>query len=106
MSESITNATGTIVTAYVEDTVFYILRGVGRLFYIVSPASTRFDHYTDVPDYIAESIPFFVLTITLEFLTLLFKEHGKGLTKQNLWDTNRYSVNDIVGSIGVRPYFI
>jgi hypothetical protein len=96
MNESIS-----VNASVVKDTGLYILRGFGRLFYIVSPTSTRFDHYTDVPDYIAESIPFFVLTIILEFLTLLFKDGGKGLTKQRLWDANRYSVNDMVGSIGV-----
>lgn len=83
------------------DVLKYIARGVGRLFYIVSPTDTTFAHYKQVPDYIAEAIPFFVLTITLEFLTLMFKDGGKGLKKLRLWDANRFSVNDVVGSVGV-----
>lgn len=81
--------------------ISYFLRGVGRLFYIVSPKATTFGHYQEVPDYIAESIPFFVLTIVLEFLALVFRHGGKGLRKERLWDASRYSVNDMVGSIGV-----
>lgn len=83
------------------DALTYVLTGVGRLFYIVSPKSTMYGHYKQVPDYITESIPFFVLTITLEFLALVFKDGGKGLKKQRLWNANRFSVNDLVGSIGV-----
>ncbi|CEP09934.1 hypothetical protein [Parasitella parasitica] len=81
--------------------VKYVATGVGRLFYIVSPQETTFAHYKQVPDYIAEAIPFFVLTITLEFLTLVFKNGGEGLKKRRLWDASRISVNDVVGSIGV-----
>lgn len=82
------------------DALSYVLRGVGRLFYIVSPKSTLYADYRDVPDYIAESIPFFVLTITLEFLTIVFKDGGKGLKKERRWGTSQISVNDIVGSVG------
>ncbi|KAI8636558.1 fatty acid hydroxylase superfamily-domain-containing protein [Parasitella parasitica] len=78
----------------------YVAKGVGRLFYIVSPQETTFAHYKQVPDYIAEAIPFFVLTIALEFLTLAIKDGGKGLRKLRLWDAGRLSVNDVVGSIG------
>ncbi|KAI7888658.1 uncharacterized protein EV154DRAFT_516900 [Mucor mucedo] len=84
----------------IADVITYVLRGAGRLFYIVSPKATTFGHYQEVPDYIAESIPFFVLTITLEFLSLVFRHGGKGLRKERLWDASRYSVNDMVGSIG------
>lgn len=90
----------------VTDVISYVLRGVGRLFYIVSPKTTTFGHYQQVPDYIAESIPFFVLTITLEFLSLVFRNGGKGLRKERLWDASRYSVNDMVGSIGVSYYIL
>lgn len=83
------------------DVVSYVLRGVGRLFYIVTPKATTFGHHQEVPDYISESIPFFVLTIALEFLALVFRHDGKGLRKERLWDASRYSVNDMVGSIGV-----
>lgn len=83
------------------DVLKYVARGIGRLFYIVSPTDTTFAHYKQVPDYIAEAIPFFVLTITLEFLTLMLKDGGKGLKKLRVWDANRFSVNDVVGSVGV-----
>lgn len=83
------------------DALSYVLRGVGRLFYIVSPKSTIYADYRDVPDYIAESIPFFVLTITLEFLAIVFKDGGKGLKKERRWGASKISVNDIVGSVGV-----
>lgn len=83
------------------DALSYVLRGVGRLFYIVSPKSTLYADYRDVPDYIAESIPFFVLTISLELLTIVFKDGGKGLKKERKWDASKLSVNDAVGSIGV-----
>lgn len=83
------------------DVASYVLRGVGRLFYIVAPKATTFGHHQEVPDYIAESIPFFVLTIALEFLALVFRHDGKGLRKERLWDASRYSINDMVGSIGV-----
>ena len=79
----------------------YVLRGVGRLFYIVSPQSTLYANYKDVPDYVAESIPFFVLTIVLEFLTIVFQDGGKGLVKERKWGASKISVNDIVGSVGV-----
>ncbi|KAI8365227.1 alkylglycerol monooxygenase-like protein [Radiomyces spectabilis] len=78
----------------------YLLTGFGRLFYLVSPWASTFDHYEDVPDYIAESIPFFTMTIVLEFLTLLFSNKGKGLLKQQTWGSHRYALNDMVGSIG------
>ncbi|RCH83662.1 hypothetical protein CU098_007391, partial [Rhizopus stolonifer] len=53
-----------------------------------------------LPDYIAESIPFFILTISLEFLTLALKDQGKGLKKIRAWNSSHYSVNDTIGSIG------
>lgn len=97
------NSTSTVDTLQFSaiDVLKYIARGVGRLFYVVSPNETTFSHYKQVPDYIAESIPFFVMTITLEFLTLVFKDGGKGLKKLRLWDASRFSVNDVVGSVGV-----
>lgn len=102
------NTTNTAEAAQVSamDVLKYMATGIGRLFYIVSPADTTFAHYKQVPDYIAEAIPFFVLTITLEFLTLMFKDGGKGLKKLRLWDANRFSVNDVVGSVGVSFFYI
>jgi alkylglycerol monooxygenase len=88
-------------TSTATDALSFVLKGVGRLFYIVSPKTTTFGNYKQVPDYIAESIPFFILTIALEFLALVFKDGGKGLKKQRLWNASRFSVNDAVGSIGV-----
>jgi ABC-type uncharacterized transport system permease subunit len=89
-------------TVNAADAASYLLTGLGRLLYIVSPSATSFSTLQEVPDYIAESIPFFVITIVLEFLSLLFSNHGKSLEKKRTWDANRFSINDAVGSMGVR----
>lgn len=88
------------------EVISFILRGVGRLFYVISPKSTSFATFEEVPDYIAEAIPFFVLLIVLEFVTLIFKDGGKGLLKERSWISSRYSVNDSIGSIGVSNFKI
>ncbi|KAG2237640.1 fatty acid hydroxylase superfamily-domain-containing protein [Thamnidium elegans] len=84
----------------VTDVISYALQGIGRLFYVISPKTTTFATFEEVPDYIAEAIPFFVLLIVLEFLTLLFKDGGKSLRKDRVWGASRHSVNDLIGSIG------
>lgn len=89
-------------TVSVAEATSYLLTGFGRLFYVVSPSATSFSTLQEVPDYIAESIPFFVITIVLEFLSLLFSNNGKSLKKKREWDASRFSINDAVGSIGVR----
>lgn len=88
-------------TITASDAASYFLKGFGRLFYVVSPAATSFSTLQEVPDYIAESIPFFIITIVMEFITLLFSNHGESLQKKRKWDANRFSINDAVGSIGV-----
>ncbi|KAH8555947.1 alkylglycerol monooxygenase [Umbelopsis sp. PMI_123] len=87
-------------TTIATDVVSYFLTGFGRLFYVVSPTATSFSTLQEVPDYIAESIPFFVITIVMEFMTLLLSNNGKSLEKKRSWEASRFSINDAVGSIG------
>ncbi|KAJ2959285.1 hypothetical protein NQZ79_g5196 [Umbelopsis isabellina] len=87
-------------TITAADAASYLLKGFGRLFYIVSPKSTSPGTLQEVPDYIAEAVPFFVMTIVMEFLTLLFSNNGESLKKRRNWYANRFSINDAVGSIG------
>jgi hypothetical protein len=91
-------------TTIAADVVSYLLTGFGRLFYVVSPTATSFSTLQEVPDYIAESIPFFVITIVMEFMTLLLSNNGKSLEKKRSWEASRFSINDAVGSIGVRNH--
>jgi hypothetical protein len=88
-------------TITATDAASYLLTGFGRLFYIVNPKSTSPGTLQEVPDYIAEAVPFFVMTIVMEFLTLLFSNNGESLKKKRHWFANRFSINDAVGSIGV-----
>ncbi|KAI8064386.1 fatty acid hydroxylase superfamily-domain-containing protein [Gongronella butleri] len=76
------------------------LQGFGRLFYMVSPTATAYTNWEDVPDFIAEAIPFFVMTITIETLALAVLKGGAYMKKERSWDAHRFSVNDLVGSIG------
>jgi alkylglycerol monooxygenase len=64
-----------------------------RLFYLVLPSRTTFDRLEDVPDYIAEAIPFFVMTMGLEVGLYLFK---KGAFSQS---KGKIRLNDAITSI-------
>lgn len=64
-----------------------------RLFYIVLPSRTTFTSLDDIPDYITEAIPYFVMTIGFELVFYAFKG-GLG------WSTQKMRLNDVVTSIG------
>ncbi|CAG0900279.1 unnamed protein product [Darwinula stevensoni] len=42
------------------------IKEVGRLFYLVDPWETSFEKPEQVPDYISQAVPYFVLGIVLE----------------------------------------
>ncbi|XP_076351490.1 alkylglycerol monooxygenase-like [Tachypleus tridentatus] len=63
------------------------LKSLGRLFYIVDPREETFEKIEDVPDYVTEVLPLFIIIMFIEILMSLWKK------KPN------YSLLDSVGSI-------
>lgn len=61
---------------------------VGRMFYLVEPSSTYFTDIAQVPDYITEAIPFFILSVILESILMAFDD-----------DLRPARVNDGIGSM-------
>jgi alkylglycerol monooxygenase len=65
----------------------------------VSPSRTTFTSLDDVPDYIIEATPYFIMTISIEAAFYIFKNR-KALKKQDgKWDQGKLRVNDMIGSI-------
>lgn len=52
------------------DSVAEFAKGVGRLFYIVSPSETTFEHAKDVPNYFYNAWPYFLLFMIVENIIL------------------------------------
>ncbi|RUS15884.1 hypothetical protein BC937DRAFT_91862 [Endogone sp. FLAS-F59071] len=76
------------------------IAGLGRMFYIINPKDSSFATLEEVPDYIAQAIPFFLLSIALELVTYLVARRGEGLKDGPRWENRKYRLNDTVGSIG------
>ncbi|KAK2726123.1 alkylglycerol monooxygenase-like [Artemia franciscana] len=69
------------------DAVSNFLVKLGRLFYVVNPASSTFKNVHEVPPYVVEAAHFFVLFIVLERIILILK--GK----------NKSQINDSIASV-------
>ncbi|CAL4141341.1 unnamed protein product [Meganyctiphanes norvegica] len=50
-----------------------VLENIGRLFYIVDQKTTTFQHEKDVPNYLNEALPYFMLLIVVEWLVTYIK---------------------------------
>ncbi|XP_071511297.1 alkylglycerol monooxygenase-like [Diadema antillarum] len=61
------------------DQIFKVdaLTGTRRLFYAVTPNETSFQTLEEVPPYIVEASPFFVISVILEEIILCLKDRGK-----------------------------
>ncbi|KAK2180527.1 hypothetical protein NP493_439g01006 [Ridgeia piscesae] len=58
-----------------------VLSGLGRLFYVISPAETSFEKVEDVPDFVNKAIPYFVVFLIVEVAVLHLQ--GKALPRHN-----------------------
>lgn len=68
-----------------------IVRDIGTLFYIVpiGPEHGSYSGVSDVPDYVAKAIPYFLLLVALEFFYGLYKKY------------KLYSLKDVIMSISL-----
>ncbi|KAK4318450.1 hypothetical protein Pmani_010533 [Petrolisthes manimaculis] len=61
------------------------LERLGTLFYVVSPSATTFKTLEEVPHYINEAIPWFMMSVVIEhFLGLLLLGRKPGRLADNL----------------------
>ncbi|KAI8596812.1 fatty acid hydroxylase superfamily-domain-containing protein [Dissophora ornata] len=82
-------------------TVIKVAESLGRMFYLVSPKATTFATVQEVPPYVADATPWFVVFILVELLYFTFKDKGKGLQRHDgQWDQGKYRMNDMIGSLG------
>ncbi|KAI8892369.1 fatty acid hydroxylase superfamily-domain-containing protein [Globomyces pollinis-pini] len=70
-----------------------------RLFYLVSPAKTTFTSLDQVPDYINEAIPYFVMTIGLEAAFYVVFDPKAFKSHKGKWNQGKFRLNDMIGSI-------
>ncbi|KAG0306388.1 hypothetical protein BGZ98_002464 [Dissophora globulifera] len=82
-------------------TVIQVAESLGRMFYMVSPKATTFLTQQEVPPYVADATPWFLIFIFAELGYYVFKNKRKGLRRQDgKWDQGKYRMNDTIGSLG------
>ncbi|KAG0322823.1 hypothetical protein BGZ99_003135 [Dissophora globulifera] len=82
-------------------TVIQVAESLGRMFYMVSPKATTFLTQQEVPPYVSEATPWFLIFIFAELGYYVFKNKRKGLRRQDgKWDQGKYRMNDTIGSLG------
>ncbi|XP_078620676.1 alkylglycerol monooxygenase-like [Branchiostoma floridae x Branchiostoma japonicum] len=74
-----------------------LLTGLRRLFYLVTPNETTFQTRDEVPEYIEQATPFFIMMILVEFVVTTLKK-----------DTSPARLNDSISSIsaGMMTQFV
>ncbi|KAI0207706.1 Alkylglycerol monooxygenase [Lamellibrachia satsuma] len=60
---------------------YEVAKDLVRLFYVVSPTETSFEHVEDVPDFVNKTIPYFLALIVLECVVQYLQ--GKPTTRAN-----------------------
>lgn len=82
-------------------TVIKVAESLGRMFYLVSPKASTFATQGEVPPYVADATPWFMVFIAAELLYYIFKDHGRGLKRHDgQWSQGKYRMNDMIGSLG------
>ncbi|KAG0055882.1 hypothetical protein BGZ83_007171 [Gryganskiella cystojenkinii] len=82
-------------------TVIKVAESLGRMFYLVSPKASTFATQEEVPPYVADATPWFMVFIAAELLYYIFKDKGRGLKSHDgQWSQGKYRMNDMIGSLG------
>ncbi|KAF9418011.1 hypothetical protein BGZ94_009808 [Podila epigama] len=81
-------------------TAIKVAESLGRMFYLVSPKATTFATVEEVPPYVADTTPWFIVFIVLELLYYAVKDNGIGLKRHDgKWAQGKYRLNDTIGSL-------
>ncbi|KAK2146262.1 hypothetical protein LSH36_622g02013 [Paralvinella palmiformis] len=60
-----------------------IMFGFRRMFYVCSPEETTFGHLKDVPDYVNEAIPYFLVFVIVETIILALQDKWHAIFRVN-----------------------
>ncbi|KAG0343902.1 hypothetical protein BG004_004901 [Podila humilis] len=81
-------------------TAIKVAESLGRMFYLVSPKATTFATVAEVPTYVSDTTPWFIVFVLAELLYYFFKDNGAGLKQhEGKYSQARYRLNDTIGSL-------
>ncbi|RUO96167.1 hypothetical protein BC936DRAFT_142499 [Jimgerdemannia flammicorona] len=77
---------------------FGAMEGLGRMFYVISPARSSFATLEEVPNYVTQAIPYFFLTVGLELVAFAVGHEGGGAQERAAMGKQEVQIGPALGS--------